>query len=202
MLLGSDPTARDSVPLFAFVVEPVAPIPAPTSAQEALDLLRPGAVKEAVATEEDEPTRQGEWWLLPTRMIPVGTTFTPGVSARPYGPSPLGNHVPREWGMTVSDDEFMAGVRDRVDALPASIATPPEVIDWVHRPHQKRPVPAYAPEWEDIQAVAGDILVRGTLRHRENDHYVESLGEMWHTAETHNMDVYTGDDMVDRVMID
>jgi len=200
LFVGSDPTAKDTTPLFGFIVEPFAPIPPPTSAQEALDLLRPEEIRE-VFDGGDEPARQGEWWLLPTRKVPVGTHFRPGVNSRPYGPSPLGNHVPREWGMTVSDDEFMAGVRDRVEQLPASIQTPPEVIEWVHRQHSRVPTPEFAPEWEEVQELAGDILVRGTLRHRENDHFVEQLGDQWHSAQTHEMDVYTADEF-DRVVLD
>jgi len=200
LFLGSDPTAKDTAPLFAFLVDTFAPIPAPTSAQEALDLLRPGQVRDAFESGE-EPDRQGEWWLLPTRKVPVGETFEPGVNSRPFGPSPLANHVPREWGMTAPASEFMAGVQERVDELPGSITTPPEVVEWVHRQHQRVPTPEYVPEWDELQDLAGEILVRGTLRHRENDHFVESLGETWHVAETHDMDVYTADEF-DRVYLD
>lgn len=200
LFVGSDPTARDTAPLFGFVVEPVAPIPAPATAQEALDLLRPGQVREAFDAGV-EPDRQGEWWLLPTRKVPVGATFDPGVNSRPFGASPLANHVPREWGMTVAPDEFMTCVRERVPELPASIETPPEVIEWTHRQHQKIPTPEHVLKWEDVQELAGDILVRGTLRHRENDHFVENLGEQWHVAKTHGMDVYTADEF-DRVVLD
>lgn len=203
LFIGSDPTARDAIPLFGFIVEAFAPIPKPTTAEDALDLLRPEEIRAAFEDDvEDEPARQGEWWLLPTLKVPVGTVFKPGVKARPFGPSPLGNHVPREWGMTVSDDAFMAGVRELVDELPASIDTPPEVVEWADRQLRKVPVPEYAPTWEEIQELAGDILVRGTLRHRENDHFVEHLGETWHTAQTHDMDVYTGDDYLERVVLD
>lgn len=202
MFLGSDPTARDSVPLFAIVIERHQPIPAPETAHDALNLLRPEDIRDAFETEGDAPARQGEWWLLPTRKVPVGTHFQPGVNERPYGPSPLGNHVPREYGFTVPDDEFMDVVRDCVDELPSSITSPPEVIEWVDRQHRKASTPEFAPTWDEIQNLAGDILVRGTLRHRENDHYVEDVGEEWHSAQTHNMDVYTGDDYIDRVRID
>lgn len=200
LFVGKDPTAKDTAPLFGFLVDTFAPIPAPTTAQEALDLLRPGQVREAFE-QGTEPDRQGEWWLLPTQKVPVGTHFAPGVNSRPFGPSPLGNHVPREWGMTVTDDVFMTTVRDRVDELPGSIDTPPEVIEWIHRQHQRVPTPEYVPEWENVQEWADEILVRGTLRHRENDHFVENLGETWHTAETHDMDVYTADEF-DRVFLD
>lgn len=202
LFLGSDPTARDAVPLFAFAVGPFEPIPAPTTAREALDLLRPGAVREAFEADEDSPARQGEWWLLETRQVPVGEPFRPGVRTRPFGPSPLGNHVPREWGMTVQAREFVSSVRERVDELPASIETEPEVLEWVHRQHNKTPTPAYAPDYELLQEAAGTILVRGTLRHREDDHFVEDLGDDWHVAITHDMDVYTGDDYLERVRID
>ena len=200
LFVGKDPTTKDTAPLFGFVIEPFAPVPEPDTAQDALDLLRPGAVRDAF-DEGVEPDRQGEWWLLPTQKVPVGTRFRPGVNERPYGPSPLGNHVPREWGMTVSDDVFMTTMRDRVEGLPGSIETPPEVIEWVHRQHQRVPIPDYAPEWDVVQDAAGDLLVRGTLRHRENDHYTESLSDDWHTAITHDMDVYTADEF-DRVVLD
>lgn len=200
LFVGSDPTAKDTAPLFGFLVEPFAPIPAPTSAQDALDLLRPGQVREAFE-DGSEPDRQGEWWLLPTRKVPVGKTFEPGVNTRPFGASPLANHVPREWGMTVPADDFMNRVRERVDELPSSITTPPEVVKWVHRQHQRVPTPEYVPEWDEVQDLAGEILVRGTLRHRENDHFVENLGETWHVAETHDMDVYTADEF-DQVVLD
>jgi len=201
MFVGIDPTARDSVPLFAFTVERHQPIPAPSTAKEALDLLRPGAVRDAFETEDREPDRQGEWWLLPTRKVPVGSTFTPGVASRPFGPSPLGNHVPREYGFAVTDAEFM-GVRERIDELPKSITTPPEVINWLHRQRSKVPTPDYVPTWEEVREIAGEVYVRGTLRHRENDHFVEDVGDQWHEAITHDLDVYTGDEMVDRVVLD
>lgn len=203
LFLGSDPTARDSVPLFAFIVERHQPIPTPTTSQEALDLLRPAKIRDAFESDGPEPARQGEWWLLPSNKVPVGTAFRPGVDSRPYGPSPLGNHVPTKWGMTVTDSAFMDGIREAVPALPESVSTPPEVIEWVNRQHEKRPTPEYAPDWEVVRETAGEILVKGTLRHRENDHFVESIGDdQWHSAQTHDMDVYTGDDYVSRVRID
>jgi hypothetical protein len=202
LFIGSDPTARDSIPLFAFVVERYDPIPAPTTAQEALNLLRPAEIQAAFDGGGSQPDRQGEWWLLPTKKLPVSDVYDPGVGSRPFGPSPLGNHVPREYGFGVTENEFMDAVRDGVSSLPSSVTTPPEVIEWVSRQHSKEPVPDYAPTWDKIRRFAGEIYVRGTLRHRDNDHYVEKLGKQWHQAQTHNMDVYTGDDMIDRVRID
>jgi len=202
LFVGIDPTARDAVPLFAFVIGRRQPIPQPETAAEALDLLKPGDVRDAIERDGDTSDRQGEWWLLPTAKVPVSSSFRPGVNAQPYGPSPLGNHVPREYAFTVTDDAFMTGVREQVPELPSSVTTPPEAIEWIYRQRRKRPTPEYAPEWGTIREIAGDILVRGTLRHRENDHYVEDLGEQWHEAQTHDMDVYTGDELVDRVVLD
>jgi hypothetical protein len=198
--IGQDPTTDQAPAQFGFTVEPLAPIPAPETAQDSLDLLRPTAVQQLFA-DGYEPDRQGEWWLLPTREVPVGTTFKPGVSHTPMGPSPLGNHVPTEWGMTRNPREFLQEVQASVDALPSSVATVPEVMGWLHRQHQRRPTPDGVPSWDVVQDIAGDILVRGTLRHRESDHYVESVGDDWHRAETHNMDVYTAD-QVNEVVLD
>lgn len=201
LFLGSDPTAKDTTPLFAFAVEPTEPVPAPTSAQEALDLLRPAAVRDAF-DGGTEPARQGEWWLLPSLKVPAGTSFSPGVRTRPYGPSPLGNHVPREYGFTATDAEFVESVREIAPTIPSSVETPPEIVEWLNRQHAKAATPAAVPSWEAVQEVAGEVLVRGTLRHREDEHYVENIGEEWHVAKTHDMDVYTADDYLERVRID
>jgi len=104
--------------------------------------------------------------------------------------------------MTASADEFVDGVREQVEQLPNSITTPPEVVEWAHRQHQRVPVPEYAPAWEGLQQLAGEVLLRGTLRHRKNEHFVEDLGETWHAAKTHQMDVYTADDYIERVRLD
>lgn len=200
VFVGQDPTTKDGSPLFGFVVEPFAPIPEPTTAQEALDLLRPGDVRDAFA-EGDEPDRQGEWWLLPTKQVPLSATYRPGVQSRPYGPSPLDNHVPREWGMTATPEEFMTRVREAVPQLPESVETPPEVVEWMDRQHRKRVTPEFVPDFEDLVAFADEVLIRGTLRHRENDHYTESVGEQWHRAVTHEMEVFTADEF-GRVFLD
>lgn len=205
LFIGSDPTARDAIPLLGFSIERHQPIPAPESAQEALDLLKPGDVKRAREEGGELPGRQGEWWLLPTRRVPVSTTYRPGVSKRPFGPSPLDNHVPTEYGLAVSEDVFMEQFRDLAPKAPGSIETPPEVFEWVHQQRafdDRVEPPEHVPEWSDLQDIAGEIFVRGTLRHRENDHYVEQIGEQWHEAQTHNFDVYTGDDYIEEVRID
>lgn len=202
LFVGSDPTAKDSVPWFAFIIEPTAPYPAPETAQDALDLLKPPRVKDMVYEENWLPDRHGEWWLLPCELVPAGTVFNPGVSSKPFGPSPLGNHVPREYAFTVSDTTFMDRFREATPKAPQTIETPPEVIAWTCRQLRKVNPPDWTPRWADIRAFAGDVLVRGTIRHRDDDHFVENLGEQWHLADTHDVEVYTGDEMATRVHLD
>lgn len=64
------------------------------------------------------------------------------------------------------------------------------------------PTPDHIPEWDAIREIADEIFVRGTLRHRDRDHYVEHLEDQWHEAQTHDVDVFTGDDVIDRVVVD
>lgn len=189
LFLGQDPTARFGG-LFSYVLGRGSPFPEPRSIEEALDLLRPGQVRDAFE-DGDTPARQGEWWLIPTRAIPVGRTFQPGISRRPYGPGPLGNHVPTEWGLGVSASAFVDRFHDRYPRAPSSLGTPLEIFSWLDR-HGGL---GYAPDEEALQDLAGTIFVRGTLKHREADHYDEPIGEEWHKAVTHDVDVYTGDDV-------
>jgi len=202
VFVGSDPTAKDSIPWFAFSIDPMEPVPAPESARDALDRLKPPCVRDIVHEENWIPNRHGEWWLLPTQCVPCGTVFKGQVASRPYGPSPLGNHVPRDYAFTVSDSEFMDVFTSRVGAAPVSVQSPPEALDWLFRQHQKAVPPDDIPRWSDIRLWAGDVLVRGTIRHRDNDHFVENCGEIWHRAETHDVQVYTGDEIATDIHLD
>jgi len=202
MFLGKDPTAKETMGWYAFTIEPMEPMPAPDSAQEALDLLKPPEVKDTIATEDWIPNRHGEWWLLPTQMVPAGTVHKPGVKNTPYGPSPLGNHVPREYAFTVGDDEFMQAFSEGVDSAPNSIKTAPEALEWAFRQTQKASPPVDAPSWADIRNWAGDVLVKGTIRHRDDDHYIEDCGDVWHKAVTHRVEVYTSDAIGEGVHLD
>lgn len=202
LFVGSDPTAKDSIPWFSFAVGPMEPVPTPETAQEALDLLKPPAVRDIVHDEGWVPDRHGEWWLLPTNMVPVGETVKPGVSERPYGASPLGNHVPREFGFTVDADEFVKRFNRQCPRTPSTVTTPTEVIEWYQRQHRKNPTPEWAPTWPDLHAAAGEVLVRGTIRHRDDDHFVERLGDKWHRALTHDMEVYTAGEIATDTHLD
>jgi len=201
MFCGKDPTAKDAMPWYAFSIEPMEPMPAPETAKEALDLLKPPEVKDTIESENWIPNRHGEWWLLPTSMVPRSTEFNPSVKTTPYGPSPLGNHVPREYAFTRADDEFMAQFKENTSA-PASIQTPPEAIQWTWRQTKKDIPPQDTPSWADVRSWAGDVLVKGTIRHRDNDHYIEDCGEIWHKAVTHRVEVYTADALGSNVHLD
>jgi len=202
MFVGSDPTTKDAIPWFTFIVERHEPMPAPETARDALDLLRPPSVQDLVYEDDYLPRRHGEWWLIPTGMVPVSTVFEPGVKTRPYGASPLGNHVPREYAFTVTDNDFMRCFEDEVDAAPGSIQTPPEAVKWTWR-QIKKPIPTdFAPDWADIREWGGNVLVRGTIRHRDDDHFIENCEERWHLAVTHDVKVYTGDGIAARVHLD
>jgi len=127
--------------------------------------------------------------------------FKPGVKNDPYGPSPLGNHVPREYAFTVTDREFMRRFQDEVD-VPSTIATPPEAIEWTWRQIQRPTSKHDTPSWADVREWGGNVLVRGTIRHRDNDHFVENCSDQWHVAKTHDVEVYTGDGVAERVHLD
>jgi len=202
MFLGKDPTAKDAMPWYAFTIEAHEPVPAPETARDALDLLKPPEVKDTIAEEDWIPNRHGEWWLLPTTRVPLGESFKPGVKSEPYGPSPLGNHVPREYAFTVTDSAFMDRFTDSVDNVPSSVQSVPEALEWSYRQIQKDPTPDWAPHWPEIREWAGDVLVRGTSRHRDDDHFVENCGETWHRAVTHRIEVYTADALGEGVHLD
>jgi len=202
MFIGLDPTAKDTMGWYAFTIEPMEPMPAPESAQDALDLLKPPEVKDTIVTENWIPNRHGEWWLLPTQMVPMGEIHRPGVKTTPYGPSPLGNHVPREYAFTRDNSAFLSDFHDNVASAPSSIQSVPEAIDWTWRQTKKETPPEDAPKWADIRAWAGDVLVKGTIRHRDNDHYIEDCGNVWHKAVTHRVEVYTSDGIGEGIHLD
>ena len=188
MFVGSDPTASGA-PWFAYTIDPLEPVPAPDTAREALDRLKPPAVRDVVHEEGYVPQRQGEWWLRPTPIAPTGTVFRPGVASKPFGPSPLGSHVPTEWAMTVADDIFVRTAHDRAD-IPDSVRSPPAIMEWAMRRIRKDEL-----TWHEVRQWADDILVRGSIHHRDHDHPVERVGDDWHLAETHDLEVYTAEDI-------
>lgn len=178
------------------------------SAADALDLLRPD---EALAAEK----RQGEWFIvLADDSDAQGTIQKPGVGERPYGGSPLDNHVPREWKTRIGDHTFVRRVvselssrhdPEEMDAEMYAIHyltdleyddlesigvfwqdSPQDIFDKIHDGEIEL-------SYERARELAGGIYVRGTIRHRENDHRMAKTEE-WAQAVTHDQEVITVDD--------
>lgn len=106
--------------------------------------------------------------------------------------SPLDNHIPRDWKTAVDDDTFVGrffkykGGHSGFDAH----STPQDVVDYIFEREDQ-----YDDEMEvydDIREMAEGIYVRGTLRHRDNEHEM-SRAEEWRKATTHDWDVMTQD---------
>jgi hypothetical protein len=197
LFIGEDPTARDSNGLFGYIISPDDRLPLVRTTQEALDLLKPA---QAAAAEMDNatPLRQGEWFLVPTDAEPVSRVISGEVASRPFGGSPLENHVPTEYGLGVTEAEFLEGF----DAICPDVAPHAEtagdafrIVAKGHRIAELEDVELETdlPTFEDLRQLAEPIYVRGTLRHRDNDHYMERLGDGWHLAVTHDVDVFTID---------
>lgn len=190
--VGRDSTAFDTNSLFGYVpFDGEAGERVPT-AEDALDLLKPRSV--AASADPDAIQRQGEWFLTPLASThvehdPAGTIQKPGVNARPFGGSPLESHVPRDWRTGVSDAKFLARIYDAFPGLPSdgSIDTPQAVFDWLDE------IDADDTYFEQARAHADGVYVQGTLRHRENEHYLENADE-WAVTETHDHEVMTVED--------
>jgi hypothetical protein len=183
LYVGRDSTAHAGIDddLFGFVpFDGTDGTPVP-SAADALDLLMP---HQAATTETYR--RQGEWFLLPADESPNGTIQKPGVGTRPYGGSPLESHVPRDWATGVPDSEYVERMSATIEGLPGAIETPQAVFEWLHDTEADEQL------FKQARALAEGIYVRGTLRHRHNEHYVEHV-EDWHYAVTHEYDVMTLD---------
>lgn len=107
--------------------------------------------------------------------------------------SPLDNHLPRDWKTGVDDDTFASrvwrysgGVWD-IDLFPSA---PQDVLDYIFENEGEfnDPQEVYA----DIREMAEGIYVRGTLRHRDNEHGMVQADD-WRRATTHEWDVMTQD---------
>lgn len=191
LFVGTDTTARDSG-WFGFLVgEPAETV------DDVRNLLTPDAAQDARRNGLD-PHRQGEWFLVETDRTPAGTIQKPGVNSRPYGGSPLENHVPREYALGVDDATFLERAQ-RILPDAARVEEPHDAIEYVHQIHafDDDPMieaPDEAPWMEELREIAEDIFVRGTVRHRERDHFMASIGDEWHLAVTHDFHVYTPSD--------
>lgn len=196
--VGQDETSKQGSELFSFFIRPEAGDPPVRTVEEALEMLKPHGVREALVTSDVGPKRQGEWWLLADQGEPESDVFKPGVSERPFGGSPLANHVPREYAFGVTADELFQRIQDEFPEFPAGdsledVFQKMRIADRM-RDSDDITLETPVPEYHDIRSLAEGVYVRGTLRHRDSEHYLEKIGEEWHLALTHDVEVYTVDD--------
>lgn len=195
LFIGEDPTARDSNGLYGYVIEPDDRLPLVRTTQEALDLLKP-AQAQAAEMEDATPLRQGEWFLVPTDEEPKSRVFSGGVNERPFGGSPLENHVATEYALGVSESEFLERFEELCPDLAEHVDGAGDAFRRVAKGYRIAQLDGIEletdlPDFESLRKAAEPIYVRGTLRHRENDHYMERIGDGWHLAVTHDVDVFT-----------
>lgn len=105
------------------------------------------------------------------------------------GGSPLESHVPRDYALGTDAETFLERVHEELDDLPSDAGSVQEVFDWLYETDAEPRV------YERARELADGVYVRGTLRHRDNEHYVENAGEDWRRAVTHDWDVMTADSM-------
>jgi hypothetical protein len=195
--IGEDPTARDSNGLYGFVIRTGDRLPAVRTVEEATNLLKPAHVSAAEA-KGATPLRQGEWFLVPADTEPESKIFSGEVAERPFGSSPLENHVPTEYALGVSEPEFVDRFFEMCPQLEEHVETAKEAFARVEQAYQIASLEDVEletdiPTFDEVRELAEPIYVRGTLRHRENDHYMESIGDDWHVAVTHDVDVFTAE---------
>ena len=142
-----------------------------------------------------EVDRQGEWFFVDAgNLIDEfdGSIQKPGLGSKPYGPSPMDNHVARDWKPYVRDDVFVKRFNELVEytkgqVLPQMVAECLEMFR-TNDYHYRTLISA-----DDLYEMAGYVAVRGSVRHRDNDHYQEHFDD-WRVAVAHDLTVYTGDD--------
>lgn len=192
--VGRDETASNAG-IFGFAVTPGEPVPFVSSVDEALQLLEPVPVTEAVEDCDDSVVRQGEWFFVPADDSPESQVFKGGVGSRPYGESPLQNHVPRDYAFGASVQEIMERIEDRVPGLLDRVDEFEDLIEALSGMHEWHWLNSYIGDSEKItlqelyREVFGGVYVRGTVRHQRKDHGMISLGEQWYNTYTHALDV-------------
>ena len=192
IVVGRDETSTDSG-LFAFLVD--ADEPPVRTVQESLELLRPPSVSAARADPDRRVHRQGEWWFLETESEPVHTV-SGQLGAKPYGPSPMENHVARQYGFGLPEPELLEALSrvasdGRCGAVFDDVPGCFEAIregelvrgrNWSGRFRNF--------EWTAVPDASEGLFVRGSVRHRRNEHSMLSLGDAWHRAVCHDRTVY------------
>jgi hypothetical protein len=187
---GRDSTAHGSGD-FGFVIPDGEIARSPDDAEL---LLTPQLVRHARA-EGIDVDRQGEWFFVDASDLIDefdGSIQKPGLGSKPYGPSPMDNHVARDWKPYVRDDVFVTRFNELVEytegqVLPQTVAECLEMFR-TNDYHYRTSISA-----DDLYEMAGYVAVRGSVRHRDNDHYQEHFDD-WRVAVAHDLTVYTGDD--------
>lgn len=187
--IGRDATSKDSG-LFAFVVDSDAsPV---TTVTAALNTLKPDPVQAAEASKGITVYRQGEWWFVETDEEPA-FSVSGELGQKPYGPSPMENHVAREYGFGLPRTKLLQKLslhatdgrsKNKLNRVPRCFRD-------LQRQHDRQwssKLSGFA--WEEVPDVCGGLYVRGSVRHRDTEHYMVSLGESWHRAYTHDTTVY------------
>lgn len=198
IVVGRDPSAHFQFQTFGFVCTPETNVETP---HDALAVIRPEEAQQAI-NDGRRVKRHGEWFLIPgdpsDPYDPAGSEQKTGVSARPFGGSPLDNHIPREWATGVEDHVFVKRFLERADLREGVTVpqTPQEVADLVYQ-HTSGQQDVFEHHVEltypDLWAMAETIYVKGTIRHRETEHSLLGIQGGWHKAITHDHQVYTAD---------
>lgn len=193
ILIGRDETSTASG-LFAVIIDSSENERIRT-VDQGIDSLRPEPVRVAERSDGVQVQRQGEWWFVETNEGPE-FDVSGELGSKPYGPSPLENHVVTGYGFGLEREQVLRElslyasdgecdqVFDRIPQCFDSIRNQTLVWGrtWSGRFREF--------DWHRISDVCNGVFVRGTVRHRDREHYMLSLGERWHTAYTHNKTVY------------
>jgi len=172
--------------------------------KQCVEFLRPNRVADRFGDSKcRDPVRQGEWWFLKTDDSPGSKVFKGGLGEKPYGVSPLQSHVPRDYAFGVREEEvfdrmrrvcpFLAEEIDELDELLYQVSN--NMLQWGYASSE-----GLVSLRELVEQVFDGVYVRGTVRHRDGEHGMVSLGEQWHRALTHGRDVYSANpnDIFDR----
>jgi len=179
MVLSVDPTHHSDKEATGFMVSEDE-MKAADRVGDLVDLLLPEAVRdsalpvvgsnEITRTDDDRvgnvTQRQGEWFFVPTDVESTGDVRKPLADGSGGSTdNPLGNHVPRDLAQILPRECNSCGESNFEWGLDGSI------------------------ECKGCGVTSGGDVVRGTVRHDENEHYMARLGETWHTPVSHDRSV-------------
>lgn len=177
IFMGRDETAKRSG-LFAVIFSDEWYDPVGTeSVGNVLRMLKPVSVRIAESDGLDV-RRQGEWWFVESQDCSPVFTLSGGLGSKPYNGSPMGSHVAREYGFGVEKEVIRENLVDKVDDG-ARLSVGGLLDEFSH-------------VWYDsdrLMEMFEPFFVRGTVRHRRNEHSMLSLGDGWYRALTHSVDV-------------